>query len=42
MAGQQFEYAFDDIGNRTQTQAGGDASGAGLRATSYAANTLNQ
>ena len=23
VAGQQFEYAFDDIGNRTQTQSGG-------------------
>jgi YD repeat-containing protein len=24
VAGQQFEYAFDDIGNRTSTKAGGD------------------
>jgi YD repeat-containing protein len=31
VAGQQFEYAFDHIGNRTQTKAGGDDSGAGLR-----------
>jgi hypothetical protein len=27
VAGQQFGYAFDTIGNRTQTQTGGDASG---------------
>jgi YD repeat-containing protein len=25
--GQQFEYGFDDIGNRTSTKAGGDQSG---------------
>jgi RHS repeat-associated protein len=42
VAGQQFEYALDDIGNRTQTKAGGDQSGAGLRPANYAANTLNQ
>jgi len=42
VAGQQFEYGFDDIGNRTQTKAGGDASGAGLRPASYTANLLNQ
>jgi YD repeat-containing protein len=40
VAGQQFEYGFDDIGNRTQTKAGGDASGAGLRPASYTANML--
>src|SRR6266567_1535278 len=40
--GQQFEYGFDDIGNRTSTKAGGDASGAGLRPASYTANALNQ
>jgi YD repeat-containing protein len=27
-AGQQFDYTFDTIGNRTQTQAGGDQNGA--------------
>jgi len=27
VAGQQFEYQFDSIGNRRQTQAGGDNSG---------------
>ncbi len=42
VAGQQFEYTFDDIGNRTQTKSGGDASGANLRSASYSANSLNQ
>ncbi len=42
MAGQQFEFAFDDIGNRTSTLAGGDANGTGLRSASYGANALNQ
>jgi YD repeat-containing protein len=42
VAGQQFEYAYDDIGNRTGTKEGGDASGAGLRSATYGANNLNQ
>src|SRR5207237_4219949 len=42
VAGQQFEYAFDDIGNRTSTKAGGDEHGANLRYASYTANNLNQ
>jgi RHS repeat-associated protein len=42
VAGQQFEYGFDDIGNRTSTKAGGDQSGAGLRLANYGANSLNQ
>ena len=42
VAGQQYEYQFDSIGNRTQTQAGGDNSGAGLRPASYTNNLLNQ
>jgi RHS repeat-associated protein len=42
VAGQQFGYAFDDIGNRTQTQSGGDPTGANLRTASYYANNLNQ
>jgi RHS repeat-associated protein len=42
VAGQQFDYAFDDIGNRTQTKAGGDASGGNLRVANYSANSLNQ
>ena len=40
--GEQFEYNYDDIGNRTSTKAGGDASGANLRQASYSANSLNQ
>jgi YD repeat-containing protein len=42
VAGQQFEYAFDNIGNRTSSKAGGDANSANLRTTTYAANALNQ
>ncbi len=41
-AGQQFEYVFDDIGNRTSTKAGGDSTGANLRSATYSANNLNQ
>ena len=41
-AGQQFEYSFDDIGNRVTTAAGGDQSGAGLRPARYTNNLLNQ
>jgi len=40
--GQQFGYQFDDIGNRQQTTAGGDQSGAGLRPANYTVNNLNQ
>jgi len=39
VAGQQFEYTFDDIGNRTQTKTGGDQTGAGLRTSTYSVNT---
>jgi len=42
VAGQQFEYAFDDIGNRTSTKVGGDSSGTGLRSANYVVNALNQ
>jgi RHS repeat-associated protein len=42
VAGQQFDYAFDDIGNRSQTKAGGDENGANQRPANYSANTLNQ
>jgi RHS repeat-associated protein len=42
VAGQQFEYAYDDIGNRTLAKEGGDANGANLRSTTYSANLLNQ
>jgi YD repeat-containing protein len=42
VAGQQHDYAFEDIGNRTSTKAGGDQGGTGLRTASYTANSLNQ
>ncbi len=42
VAGQQFDYAFDTIGNRTSTEAGGDQNGANLRLANYGANNLNQ
>jgi hypothetical protein len=40
--GQEFDYSFDTIGNRTQTQAGGDQKGANQRVAGYSANNLNQ
>ena len=44
VAGQQFEYGFDDIGNRSSTKAGGNENGAGLRSATYTPDTfgLNQ
>ena len=42
VAGQQFEYRFDDIGNRIQTKTGGDESGGDLRLADYDNNYLNQ
>jgi RHS repeat-associated protein len=42
VAGQQFDYAFDNIGNRLSTKAGGDQNGANQRTANYGANTLNQ
>jgi RHS repeat-associated protein len=42
VAGQQFEYGFDDIGNRKTAGSGGDQSGANLRSQIYTANNLNQ
>ena len=42
VAGEQFGNAFDDIGNRTSTQTGGNDSGTGLRTALYVANDLNQ
>ncbi len=42
VAGQQFEYGFDDIGNRKTVKAGGDSAGANLRSANYSANALNQ
>jgi RHS repeat-associated protein len=42
VAGQQFGYTFDTIGNRTQTLSVGDNNGANLRVANYWANSLNQ
>jgi len=42
VAGEQFGYAFDTIGNRTQTQTGGDTNGLNLRVANYTVNSLNQ
>lgn len=42
VAGQQFEYTFDDIGNRKTTASGGDSAGVNLRSATYSANNLNQ
>jgi RHS repeat-associated protein len=42
--GQQFDYTFDDIGNRKTAKTGGDENGANQRTATYtlAANGLNQ
>ena len=46
VAGQQYEYGFDDIGNRKSASMGGDANGSPLRQarydTPYPPNRLNQ
>jgi len=42
VAGQQFEYAYDDVGNRTSNKTGGDLTGGNLRATGYLTDLLNQ
>ncbi len=42
VAGQQFEYTFDDIGNRKSTATGGGQSGGNLRTAGYTNNALNQ
>ena len=42
VAGQQFGYDYDSIGNRKTAQSGGDTNGANLRPTGYAVNSLNQ
>jgi RHS repeat-associated protein len=42
VAGQQFDYAFDDIGNRKSEWEGGNAGGFNLRRSDYTANALNQ
>jgi len=42
--GRQFEYDFDDVGNRAVHRYGGDATGQSskLRQVNYLANSLNQ
>lgn len=42
VSGQQFGYAYDNIGNRTTAQFGGDTNGNNLQTISYTANSLNQ
>ncbi len=42
VAGQQFQYSFDDIGNRKTAAFGGDEDGGNLESASYNANNLNQ
>ncbi len=42
VAGQQFEYAYDDIGNRSAKRTGGDGTGGSLRSTGYTNNFVNQ
>jgi len=42
VSGQQFEYNYDNIGNRKTARWGGDVNGANLRQTSYTPNNLNQ
>ena len=41
-AGQQFDYAFDTIGNRQTTWTGGDTNGNNQRQAHYTNNVLNQ
>jgi len=40
--GQQFNYSFDDIGNRVETRSGGDEAGMNQRTNIYTSNKLNQ
>jgi hypothetical protein len=42
VTGQQFQYGYDNIGNRTTSASGGDVNGASLRTATYTANELNQ
>jgi|SRR5687768_11590621 len=42
VAGEQFEYVHDTIGNRRSTKAGGDGSGSPLQSANYSVNDLNQ
>ena len=42
VAGEQFGYGFDDIGNRLTASAGGDNAGQNLHTANYTNNSLNQ
>ncbi len=42
MAGQQFEYGFDSIGNRQWTKTGGDSQGVNMRPADYSVDAANQ
>lgn len=42
VSGQQFGYAYDNIGNRQTASFGGDTNGLNLRTNTYANNSLNQ
>jgi hypothetical protein len=42
VAGQQYAFAFDTIGNRLSSSEGGNTGGTGLRAATYAPNNLNE
>ena len=42
LAGQQFGYDYDALGNRNWAKSGGDANGENLRTITYEANALNQ
>ena len=42
VAGQQFEYGFDNIGNRTVCKEGGDRDGLNLRSEGYGCDSVNQ
>lgn len=42
VAGQQFDYAFDDAGNRLTSQTGGSSSPGLTRSTQYTPNAQNQ
>jgi RHS repeat-associated protein len=42
VAGQQFEFSYDAIGNRTYDKRGGNPDGTGMRQANYSVNSLNQ
>lgn len=42
VAGQRFEYDYDNIGNREAARRGGNTGGGGLRLEDYTPNALNQ